>query len=90
MADAYLELYLWNRHVDGLIRVLERLEPFSIRPKQEMKAYEIRLQEIRAGLNADFAEVMATRERDDESRLSRQRTAWEKEQLDGEQKRPKQ
>jgi hypothetical protein len=90
MADAYLELYLWNRHVDGLIRVLERLEPFSIRPKQEMKAYEIRLKEIRAGLNADFAEVMATRERDDESRLSRQRTAWEKEQLDGEQQRPKQ
>ena len=56
--DAFAEMFLWNRNIDGLIRVLQRLEPLSIRPKQEMKAYEIRLEEIRAGLNADFAEAM--------------------------------
>lgn len=81
--DAYAEMYLWNRNLDGLIRVLQRLEPLSIRPKQEMKAYEVRLKEIRAGLNADFAEAMATRERNDESRLSRQRAAWESKNAEG-------
>jgi hypothetical protein len=86
--DAYAEMYLWNRNFDGLIRVLQRLEPLSIRPKQEMKAYEVRLKEIRAGLNADFAEAMATRERADEGRLQTQRMAWEKKQSDDGQKLP--
>lgn len=88
--DAFAEMYLWNRGIDRLLRVLQRLESFSIRSKKEMKAYEVRLEEIRAGLNADFAEAMATRERNDESRLSRQRTAWENKNLDDEQKLPKQ
>jgi len=60
-----------------LVRVLQRLESFSIRPKQELKAYEIRLEEIRAGFNADFAQAMAARERSDEDRLRMQRTTWE-------------
>jgi hypothetical protein len=76
-ADTYGEIFLFNRDIDRLLRVLQRLEIVSIRPKQEMKAYEVRLEEIRAGLNADFAEAMATRERDDEIRLCRQRTTWE-------------
>jgi predicted RNase H-like nuclease (RuvC/YqgF family) len=75
--DAYGEIFLFNRDIDRLQRVLQRLESALIRPKQELKAYEVRLEEIRAGLNADFAEAMATRERDDEIRLRRQRTAWE-------------
>jgi len=69
--------------VDRLIRVLQRMETFSIRAKQEMKAYEVRLEEIRAALNADFTEAMATRERSDQSRLNRQRTAWEERSADG-------
>jgi len=60
-----------------LVRVLQRLESFSIRPKQELKAYEVRVEEIRAGLNADFAQAMAARERSDEDRLRMQRTTWE-------------
>ena len=76
--DERAEIYLWNRNVDQLIRVLQRMEPFSIRPKQEMKAYEVRLEEIRAALNADFTEAMTRRERADQWRLNRQRTAWEK------------
>ena len=86
--DAYAEMYLWNRNFDGLIRVLRRLEPLSIRPKQEMKAYEVRLEEIRAGLNADFAEVMATRERADEGRHRARRMAQEKKLSDGDQNPP--
>jgi hypothetical protein len=76
-ADPYGEIFLFNREIDRLLRGLQRLESVSVCPRQEMKAYEVRLEEIRAGLNADFAEAMATRERDDEIRLRRQRTAWE-------------
>jgi len=83
--DTYAEMYLWNRGVDCLIRVLQRLDVLSIGSKQKMKAYEVCLEEIRAGLNADFAEAIATRERADEGRLRRQRTAWEASRTDNQQ-----
>ena len=50
-AGAFTEIYLWNLNMDRLIRVRQRLELHSIRSKRELKAYEIRLEEIRAGLN---------------------------------------
>jgi hypothetical protein len=81
--DLYAEIYLWNRNVDQLIRVLQRMETLLVLPKQEMKAYEVRLEEIRAALNADFTEAMATRERSDQGRLTRIRTAWEEKSVDG-------
>ena len=77
-ADAFTEIYLWNLNMDRLIRVLQRLELHSIRSKRELKAYAVRLEEIRAGLNADFAEVMAARERADEFRFQSWRTALER------------
>ena len=76
-ADEYSELFLWNRNADRLIRVLQRMESIGILSKREMKVYEVRLEEVRAALNAHFSAAMATRERDDHSRLKRQRTAWE-------------
>ena len=60
------------------VRVLQWLETAAICSKQEMKAHQVCLEEIRAGLNADFANAMANREREDQSRLERQRAAWEK------------
>jgi hypothetical protein len=77
-ADLYTEVYLWNLNMDRLIRVLERLEPHAICSERELKAYAIRLEEIRAGLNADFAEVMIARERADEYRYWCWRTALER------------
>lgn len=77
-ADVFIEIYLWNLNVDRLMRVLERLEPHSIRSQRELKAYAIRLEEIRAGLNADFAEAMAVRERADEFRFGSWRIALER------------
>lgn len=77
-ADSFTEIYLWNLNMDRLIRVLQRLELQSIRSQRELKAYAIRLEEIRAGLNADFAETMAARERADEFRFWTWRTALEK------------
>jgi hypothetical protein len=76
--DAYTEIYLWNLNMDRLVRVLHRLEFHSIRSLRELKAYAIRLEEIRAGLNADFAEVMAARERADEFRFLTWRIALER------------
>jgi hypothetical protein len=76
-SDAYTEIYLWNLNVDRLVRVLQRLELQSICAKQELKTYELRLEEIRAGLNAGFSETMAARERADEFRLRSWRTAVE-------------
>ena len=76
-SDAYTEIYLWNLNMDRLIRVLQRLELQSICPKKELRAYEFRLEEIRAGLNAAFSEMMAARERADQLRLRGWRTAVE-------------
>jgi len=75
--DAYGEMYLWNRGIDRIVRSLQRLGVLAVVSEQRLKAYEVRLEEIRAGLNADFAETMGGRERADENRLRRQRTAWE-------------
>ena len=77
-SDVFTELYIWNLNVDRLLRVLERLEIHSIRSRRELRAYAIRLEEIRAGLNADFAEVMITRERADEFRFWSWRIALER------------
>jgi hypothetical protein len=87
--DAYAEIYLWNCNLDRLVRVLQHIEAFSIRPKQEIKAYEVRLEEIRAALNADFAQAMATRERADQTHLTRQRTAWEQKSVNGDMTDPR-
>jgi hypothetical protein len=76
--DAFTEIYLWNLNMDRLVRVLQRLELHSIRSQRELKAYVIRLEEIRAGLNADFAEAMAARERTDEFRFLTWRIALER------------
>lgn len=80
--DVYAEMYLRNRSADRLIRVFQRSGAFSICSKLRIKAYQVRLEEIRAGLNANFAEVTGKRERTDESRLCRQRTAWEASRAD--------
>ena len=77
-ADAYTEIYLWNLNMDRLIRVLQRLGFQSIRSQQELRAYAIRLEEIRAGLNADFAEAMVAHERADEFRFWSWRIALER------------
>ena len=77
-ADSFGEIFLWNREVDRLIRVLQRMESIGILSKHEMKVYEVQLEEVRAGLNADLAGRIATSERADQSRLKRQRTAWER------------
>jgi hypothetical protein len=81
-ADVYCEIFLWNRNADGLIRALQRMGATGILSKDEMKIYEVQVEEVRAALNAHFSAIMAARERDDHSRFKRQRTAWEKTKTD--------
>ena len=64
--------------MDRLLRLLQHLELHNIRSRRELRAYAIRLEEIRAGLNADFAEAMAAWERADEFRYWYWRTSLEK------------
>ena len=59
-ADGYSEIYLFNREMDRLIRVLQRMESNGIFSKQDMKVYEVRLEEIRAAFNGDFSAAMTT------------------------------
>lgn len=73
--DIYTELYLWNKNVDALIRVLQRLEALRIVPGQAVKECEIRVEELRCALNVGILEAMLTREQRDHWRLSRQREA---------------
>ena len=79
-SEAWADLYIWNLNIDRLVRVLQRLELHNIRSRRELRAYAIRLEEIRAGLNADFAEAMAAWERADEFRYWYWRTAMERQQ----------
>ena len=65
------ELYLWNKNVDSLLRVLQRLEALHIVPRQTLKECEIRLEELRTGLNVRILESMLTREQTDHLRFSR-------------------
>lgn len=64
--------------MDRLVHALQRLESHGIRSRRELRAYAIRLEEIRAGLNADLAETMAAWERADEFRYWYWRTAIER------------
>lgn len=71
--DIYAELYLWNKNIDSLIRVLQRLDAMPILPGQTLKEYEIRLEELRSALNVGILEATLAREQIDHWRLSRQR-----------------
>jgi hypothetical protein len=73
--DIYAELYLWNKNVDPLIRVPQRLHALRILHGQSLKEYEIRLEELRLILNLTILETMLTREQTDYWRLSLRRDA---------------
>jgi hypothetical protein len=71
--DIYTELYLWNKNVDSLLRVLQRVEAFRILPEQTLKECEIRLEELGFAFNVVILEAMLTREQTNHWRFSRLR-----------------
>lgn len=76
-ADIYTEIFLFNKNVDSLVRVLQRMEALGVWSRREMTAYEVRVEELRASLNADFAERISVKERFDQRRFESQRLAME-------------
>jgi hypothetical protein len=66
--DIYTELYLWNKNIDSLIRVLQRLELLGICSKR-LKTHEMRFEELRAGFNSDLLEAMLAQEQNAEARF---------------------
>ncbi|MGC1384958.1 MAG: hypothetical protein WA823_14365 [Candidatus Acidiferrales bacterium] len=77
-ADIFTEIFLWNKNVDSLIRVLQRMEALGIWTRREMNQYETRLEELRANLNADFGHRISSRERLDQQRYEGVRLAAER------------
>jgi hypothetical protein len=57
---------LWNKNLDFLIRVMQRLEALCILPEPTLKECEIRLEELRSVLNGRILESMLTREQADQ------------------------
>jgi hypothetical protein len=73
--DIYAELYIWNKNVDSLIRVLGRLQALGIVHAHALKGCGIRIEELRCVLNVRVLETMLAREQTDYKRFSSQREA---------------
>jgi hypothetical protein len=70
--DLWAELGLVNRNVDEMIRFLQCATDACIWTPEEATRHTARLELLGAKLNADFRELMALRDRANDSRLSTQ------------------
>jgi hypothetical protein len=68
-ADTYAELFLLNKNVDSLIRVLQRIESLGIVPGALLKRQESLLEKFRATLNRELLEAIFKTESDNCRRL---------------------
>jgi hypothetical protein len=67
--DIYVELYLLNKNLDSLIRVLQRIELLGICPNQLLKLHEARLEELRTSLNSELLAATLTQEQTNKARF---------------------
>jgi hypothetical protein len=74
----YETLFLWNQGIDQLIALLRGMGKFPFASKSALQCIQAEIEEIRAGVNADFVEGMGTQERRDQGRFWKQRRAYEK------------
>ena len=74
----YESLFLLNQGVDQVVAILRRMAKFPFANKKSLYSAQAEIEEVRAGMNADFTEQVADRERHDEGRLWKQRRAFEK------------
>jgi hypothetical protein len=68
-ADIYAELYLWNKNIDSVVRVLQRVEPLVAGSRELMGTLEIRVEELRSTLNVRVLDTLLRQERCDNWRL---------------------
>lgn len=74
----YESLFLWNQGVDQLIAILRRLERLPFAHKPSLQCTQAEVEELRAGVNADFLEEIGEHERRDQGRFWKQRRTYEK------------
>ena len=74
----YEILFLFNKDVEHIVALLRKMKKFSFADKKSMQSALTDIQEIRAGVNADFVEHLGERERFDEGRFWKHRRAIEK------------
>ncbi len=73
----YENLLLWNQGVDQLVATLRRLEKMPFANKRALQYTQAEIEELRAGVNADFVEEIGEHERHDQGRFWKQRRAYE-------------
>jgi hypothetical protein len=74
----YESLFLWNQGVDQLLATLRRLEKMPFADKPSLQCTQAEIEELRAGVNADFVEEIGESERLDQGRFWKQRRAYER------------
>ena len=74
----YESLFLLNQGFDHVVALLRGMEKLSIADKESMRSTLVEIEEVRAGVNADFTEHLADSERFDEGRFWKQHRAIEK------------
>jgi len=79
---SYESLFLWNQGVDQLVATLRGMEKFPFADKSALHCTQAEIEEVRAGVNADFVEEMGRLERLDQGRFWKQRRAYEKRRED--------
>lgn len=72
-SDLYAELYLWNKDIDALLRVLERIEQLRVCPLSLLRAYHGELEALRSSANVEFLKTLLAYER-----IEQVRTDWQR------------
>jgi len=73
----YESLFLLNQSVDHVVAILHGMEKFPFADKESLRCAQAEIEEVRADMNADFAEHLLDSERHDEGRFWKQRRAYE-------------
>lgn len=73
----YESLFLLNQGVDHVVALLRGMEKFPFLHKDDLQCGQAQIEEVRAEVNAHFAEHLMDSERHDEGRFWKQRRAYE-------------
>lgn len=74
----YESLFLLNQGVDHVVALLRGMEKFPFLHKDDLQCGQAQIEEVRAEVNAHFAEHLMDSERHDEGRFWKQRSGYER------------
>ena len=73
----YESLFLFNQGVDHVVAILRGMAKFPFADKESLQSAQVKIEEVRADMNADFTEHLADSERFDEGHFWKRRRAFE-------------